>query len=98
MRSPRQLLPENRNDQYHCSSRPMRPRRRGGGVLAPRSGFNALKRQEVAKRAVSPGYADQRVARAETKAAVSLRFRFVSPRLRSASLRFTMGAPELRDG
>ena len=88
MRSPRQLLPENRNGRYHSSSRLMRPRRRGGGVLAPQNGFDALKRQKAAKRAVSPDDADQRLARPETKAAVSLGFRFVSLGLRSASLRF----------
>jgi hypothetical protein len=88
MRSPRQLLPENRNDRYHNSSRPKGSRRRGGGVLAPQSDFKALKRQEAAKRAVSPDCANQRLARAETKPAVSLGLRFVSLGLRSASLRF----------
>ncbi len=61
-----------------------------------RNGFNALKRLEAAKRAGSPCYTDQGLAQAETKSAVSLGLRFVSPRLRLASLRFAMGAPRRR--
>ena len=89
-RSPvaRQLLPENQNCRYHAPWRPERSRRRRGGVLAPRSGRNALKRQEAAKRAVSPGYADQGLSPAETKPAVSFWFRFVSLRFVSFRLGF----------
>jgi hypothetical protein len=57
---------------------------RGETSFTPRSRFNALKRLEATKRAVSRDYADQRLARAETKPAISFGFRFVS--LRSVSL------------
>jgi len=102
MRPPRQLLPENRNGWYHGLSRPERSRQRRGRRcravktgFTPPSGSNALKKLEAAKRAVSLGPKDQRLARAETKPAVSLGLRFVSPRLRSASLRFALGAPRV---
>jgi len=87
-RSPGQVLPENRNGRYHSLSRPERSRRRRGGVLTLRSGFNGLKRQEATKRAVSLAYVEQRLMRAKTKPAVSFGLRFVSSRLRLASPRF----------
>jgi hypothetical protein len=60
---------------------------RGETSFMPRS-FNALKRLEAAKRAVSRDYADQRLARAETQPTISFGFRFVSPRLRFVAFRF----------
>jgi hypothetical protein len=61
---------------------------RGETSFTPRSRFNALKRLEATKRAVSRDYADQRLARAETQLTISFGFRFVSPRLRFDALRF----------
>jgi hypothetical protein len=61
---------------------------RGETSFTPRSRFNALKRLEATKRAVSRDYADQRLARAETQPTISFGFRFVSPRLRFVAFRF----------
>lgn len=60
---------------------------RGETSFTPRSRFNALKRLEATKQAVSRDYADQRLARAETKPAISFGFRFAAASFRCAPFR-----------